>query len=350
MFTINMQERVAAFAALGQALNRIAGNTGTTPAETAFQELIPSYHLSNGWYTPTFITHRISQIARGLELQVLENWVSGYTFPELAAPKTVGVILAGNLPLVGFDDFAAVLLSGNKFCGKLSSDDKRMLPAVAALLCETEPRFSEYIEFTDARLPKVDAVIATGSNNSSRYFDYYFGKYPHIIRKNRHSVAVLDGTETPEELAALGNDIFLYFGLGCRSVSKLFVPEGYSFNTFYESILSWGDMMNGHTKYMNNYEYHRTLYLLSRETLLDNNFLLLKEDKSMSSPPGMIFWESYSDKETLQQRLHELEPELQCVAGHQTLWPAALPFGTTQCPLPSDYADGADTLAFLSRL
>lgn len=350
MFTINMQERVAAFAALGQALSRIAENTGTSTAETAFQELIPSYHLSNGWYTPAFITHRISQIARGLEQNVLENWVSGYTFPEHTAPKTVGVILAGNLPLVGFDDFAAVLLSGNTFCGKLSSDDKRMLPAVTALLCETEPRFSEYIQFTDARLPKVDAVIATGSNNSSRYFDYYFGKYPHIIRKNRHSVAVLDGTETPEELTALGNDIFLYFGLGCRSVSKLFVPEDYSFNTFYESILSWGDMMNGHTKYMNNYEYHRTLYLLSRETLLDNNFLLLKEDKSMSSPPGMIFWESYSDKEALQQRLQELETELQCVAGHQTLWPEALPFGTTQCPLPSDYADGVDTLAFLSRL
>ncbi|MGL5889418.1 MAG: acyl-CoA reductase, partial [Bacteroidia bacterium] len=247
---INRKERVAALAALGQAFTRIAGNAAATPAEIAFQELIPTYHLSNGWYTPEFIKHRITQIASGLEENVLENWISGYSFTEDQEPKTIGVILAGNLPLVGFDDFAAVLLSGNSFCGKLSSDDKRMLPAVAALLCEIEPRFSERIQFTDARLPKVDAVIATGSNNSSRYFDYYFGKYPHIIRKNRHSVAVLDGTETAEELTALGNDIFMYFGLGCRSVSKLFVPEGYSFNTFYESILSWGDMMNGHTKYM----------------------------------------------------------------------------------------------------
>ncbi|MCA6364101.1 MAG: acyl-CoA reductase [Bacteroidetes bacterium] len=347
---LNREERIAAFVSLGEAFGRIANGNAVSAAETDFQEMIPGYHLSNGWYTPAFIRHRLQQMAAGLGKEVLENWLGNYTFPASLHDKNVAVILAGNLPMVGFDDFAAVLLAGAKFCGKLSSDDKRMMPAIGALLTEIEPRFEGQFVFTDFRLPKIDAVIATGSNNSSRYFDYYFGKYPHIIRKNRHSVAVLTGNETREALTALGDDVFIYFGLGCRSVSKLFVPEGYSFNTFYESILHWGETMTGHKKYMNNYEYHRTLYLLSRETLLDNNFLLLKEDAALSSPPGMLFWESYSSPEALQTRLQSLQPELQCVAGSAQLWPGALPFGQTQCPGPADYADGVDTLAFLCSL
>ncbi len=341
---------MAAFAALGESFSRIAGGQAVSAAEMALQEMIPGYHLSNGWYTPHFIRFRLKNLADGLRREVLEQWLGRYNFPESLHDKTVGVIMAGNLPLVGFDDFAAVLLSGATFAGKLSSDDKRLMPAVGALLAEIEPRFEGKFLFTDFRFPKIDAIIATGSNNSSRYFEYYFGKYPHIIRKNRHSVAVLTGNETREELTALGEDVFLYFGLGCRSVSKLFVPEGYSFNTFYESILHWGEILTGHKKYMNNYEYHRTLYLLSRETLLDNNFLLLKQDASMSSPPGMLFWESYSSPEQLQSRLQSLETELQCVAGSTALWPQALPFGQTQCPGPADYADGVDTLAFLCTI
>jgi hypothetical protein len=347
---LNQQARIAAFAALGEAFSRIAAGGAVSAAEMALQEMIPGYHLSNGWYTPAFIRHRLQQLAAGLHKNVLENWLGGYSFPPSLERKNVGVILAGNLPLVGFDDFAAVLLSGATFIGKLSSDDKRLMPAVGALLTEIEPQFEGKFLFTDFRFPKIDAIIATGSNNSSRYFEYYFGKYPHIIRKNRHSVAVLTGHETAAELSALGDDVFLYFGLGCRSVSKLFVPEGYTFNAFYEAILHWGETLTGHKKYMNNYEYHRTLYLLSRETMLDNNFLLLKEDAALSSPPGMLFWESYSSPETLRSRLHSLEPELQCVAGSAQRWPGAVPLGQTQCPGLADYADGVDTPAFLCSL
>lgn len=346
---MTLDERKAAFAALGTAFEEVLAGKAQQPAAVALQELIPNYHLSNGWYTPEFIRHRLHQLAQGLQLASLTSWLSAYSFPEHLHTKTIGVILAGNLPLVGFDDFAAVLLSGARFCGKPSSDDQRLLPAVARVLVEIEPRFADRFVFAEGRFPAIDAIIATGSTNSSRYFEYYFGKYPHIIRSNRNGVAVLDGSETVDELRALADDIFLYFGLGCRSVTKLFVPEGYLFDPFYEAMIGYADVMTGHKKYMNNYEYHRTLYLLSSAKLLDNNFLLLKEDESLSSPPGLVHWESYTSREQLGERLTALAPHLQCVVGHATLWPGALPFGTAQNTTPADYADGIDTLAFLSR-
>lgn len=356
---MELKERIAAFHQLGERFAQIAQSTSGDGAiadqiPTAngidFNTIISSYHLSNGWYTPASIRHRLLQLSAGLTIETLESWLSNYSFPKKLQEKTIGTIMAGNIPLVGFDDFAAVLLSGARFSGKLPSDDFRLMPLVAQMLVEIEPRFTDRIQFTQGRLSSFDAVIATGSNNSARYFDYYFGKYPHIIRRNRNGIAVLDGSETREELKALGNDIFLYFGLGCRSVSKLYVPQGYVFNTFFESIIDFGEELMNHTKYMNNYEYHKTLFLLGQIPLLDNNFVLLKEDKALASPPGVIHWEAYGDKAMLQQSLASSAEQIQCIVGHKNLHHDAQAFGTAQNTLPGDYADGIDTLKFLVSL
>ncbi|TND06509.1 MAG: NAD-dependent aldehyde dehydrogenase, partial [Bacteroidetes bacterium] len=253
-----------------------------------------------------------------------------------------------NIPFAGFHDLLCVLMTGNRITMKLSSDDSRLMPAIAALLVETEPRFDEQLRIADGKLENMDAVIATGSNNSSRYFEYYFAKYPHIIRKNRHSAAVLTGDESNGELAALCEDIFRYFGLGCRSVSKIFVPAGYDFNRFFEAAFPWGEKLIGNNKYMNNYDYNKAVYLLNSTDLLDNNFLLLKEDTGLGSPAAMVFYEYYTDQDSLAERLRADATNLQCLAGKVP--PGIAPvvaLGQTQDPGPGDYADCVDTVHFL---
>jgi len=258
--------------------------------------------------------------------------------------------MAGNIPLVAFHDWFCVLLSGNKFKGKLSSDDNLLLPFLSKVLITIEPYFENQIEFTEGQLKNMDAVIATGNNNSARYFEYYFSKLPHIIRKNRNSVAVLDGTEKSDELGLLGKDIFQYFGLGCRNVSKLFVPEKYKFDMFFESIIEFKDIVM-HNKYANNYEYNRTIYLMnSDKSLLDNNFLLLKADLSYSSPIGVLFYEFYSDINSLNAKLENEKEQIQCIVSKNNNVKNAIGFGKAQCPSLNDYADGIDTMKFLISL
>jgi len=243
-----------------------------------------------------------------------------------------------------------VLLSGNKFLGKLSSEDKLLLPFLAKILVDIEPGFAEFIDFTDGQLKGMDAVIATGSNNSARYFEHYFGKYPHIIRKNRNSVAVLNGREKKQELAELGKDVFRYFGLGCRNVSKLFVPRNYNFNDFYEAIFEQKEIVNNN-KYANNYDYNKTVYLMSNDPgLLDNNFLLLKQDQRYSSPIGVLFYEFYDQITELNARLEKDKDQIQCIVSNDPQVADAIPLGTAQCPGLSDYADGVDTMSFLVGL
>jgi hypothetical protein len=220
---------------------------------------------------------------------------------------------------------------------------------ICNVLTETEPRFEPLVSFTEHRLPAVDAVIATGSNNSSRYFEYYFSKYPHIIRKNRNGVAVLTGSETTEELVGLGEDVFRYFGLGCRNVTRLFVPEGYEFPRFFEAIINWGEEMIANKKYMNNYEYYRTVYLLNKISLLDNNFLMLKEDTAISSPPGVLFYSFYNDLSELKKQLRADRDMVQCIVSNADI-SGAIPFGKSQETKPSDYADGVDVMHFLLNL
>jgi hypothetical protein len=231
---------------------------------------------------------------------------------------------------------------------KQSSNDQKLLPILADYLMSIEPGYKELIEFTDGRFSDFDAVIATGSNNTARYFEYYFAKRPSIIRKNRNSIAVLTGNETPDELQALGDDVFRYFGLGCRNVSKLYVPEAYDFDSFFKTMFPWAELMNN-AKYANNYDYNKAVYLMSEFKLLDNGFLILKEDKSFGSPIGTLFYETYSDENFLKITLKENKENLQCIVS-KGLLDEEIAFGQTQHPQLWDYADNVDTLKFLQQL
>jgi hypothetical protein len=339
-------ERIAVFAQLGYELGMVLDKTQSNRHSGVLDELSHKAYVSNAWFTPPNVEHRLREIAEQLEEATLHKWLEKYDLPDDFTGKTIGVIAAGNIPAAGYDDFAHALLAGHSYCGKLSSDDKLLLPFIAELLCGIDERLKSRISFTDGRLGSIDAVIATGSNNSSRYFEYYFGKYPHVIRKNRNSVAVLSGEETTEDLRNLGEDVFRYFGLGCRNVTKLFVPEGYRFDPLFEAVFHWSDELMQNRKYMNNYEYNRTLYMLNSEPLLDNNFLVIKRGEGIASPPGVLYFEEYKSLDDVQLRLRTDREQIQCVVTNLPFEGAVLP-GKAQRPYPWEYADGVDTLAFL---
>ncbi|MDX1762647.1 MAG: acyl-CoA reductase, partial [Christiangramia sp.] len=231
---------------------------------------------------------------------------------------------------------------------KQSSHDKQLLPVIAAYLMDLDSRYENRIEFTDEKLENFDAVIATGSDNTARYFEYYFKGKPSIIRKNRNSVAILTGDESKDELAKLGDDIFRYYGLGCRNVSKLYVPKGYNFDNFFQAIYEWNPIIN-REKYANNYDYNKAVYLMSEFKLLDNGFLMLKEDKSFGSPIASLFYETYSNEEELNQFLKEHSEKIQCVV-KENADNHEVKFGQTQKPQLWDYADNIDTIDFLLKL
>jgi len=259
-------------------------------------------------------------------------------------PVNVGIIMAGNIPLAGFHDFLSVLVSGNRVIAKMSGSDSHLLPFITRILFSFAPGLAGNFGISE-QMKNVDAIIATGSNNTSRYFEYYFSKIPHIFRKNRNSAAVLTGDENEFDFLLLGRDIFTYFGMGCRNVSKLYVPENYNFNNFFESITSYGHVMN-HNKYMNNFDYHQALYLLNRQPFLTNNFVIVKEEESLSSPVGVLHYEYYSNEKQLESKLAAVKDELQCVVSKKgPVFP-----GQAQLPAIDDYADGIDTMSFLSAL
>jgi hypothetical protein len=258
------------------------------------------------------------------------------------------LILAGNIPLVGFHDFLSVLLSGHKVLVKTASNDQHLIKFLARYLVTVAPEMENYITFTDGKLENFDAVIATGSNNTARYFEFYFKDKPSIIRKNRNSVALLTGTESQEDLVRLGEDIFRYYGLGCRNVSKLFVPKDYDFQPFFKAIYEYKDVIF-YEKYSNNYDYNKAVFLMSNFKLLDNEFLTLKEDSSYTSPISSVFYEYYDDLEQVTLRLENDKDQIQCVVSNG-LTPNSIPFGKTQQPELWDYADNVDTLHFLLQI
>jgi hypothetical protein len=263
-------------------------------------------------------------------------------------PKTVGLILAGNIPLVGFHDFLSVLISGHNVLVKTSSNDQHLIKFLAKYLIAVNAKIENCITFTDGKLENFDAVIATGSNNTARYFEYYFKDKPSIIRKNRNSIAVLNGNETHDDLVNLGEDIFRYFGLGCRNVSKLFVPEDYNFDAFFKAIYEYKDVIY-YEKYSNNYDYNKAVFLMSNFKLLDNEFLTLKEDTSYSSPISSVFYERYENIEHLKKQLEKDADQIQCIVSNGVI-ENSIPFGKTQQPELWDYADNVDTLLFLNKL
>jgi hypothetical protein len=335
---MQLKQRINAFVKLGDALNGILLDDN---------QLLETASVHNGWFTHENLKFALKSWNEALSEENINQWLKDYTIPE-TDPKTVAIIMAGNIPLVGFHDFISVLITGNHVLAKLSSHDTILLPFIAEKLIVIEPGFKDRIEFTDGRLTNFDAVIATGSNNTARYFDYYFGKYPHIIRKNRNSVAVLSGEETQEQLEGLANDIFRYFGLGCRNVSKIFIPKEYNFDPFFNAMFSWKEIINNN-KYINNYDYNKAVYLMSDIDLLDNEFMLLKEDSNYSSPISVVFYEYYDSIDSLKNNLQENSEQIQAVVSNMQL-PNAIPLGNAQTPQLWDYADGVDSVEFLLKL
>jgi hypothetical protein len=312
-----------------------------------FVELIELSQSHNGWFTPEQVYFAINSWANALEINNLNQWLSNYDLPN-ANPKTVALILAGNIPLVGFHDFLTVVISGHKVLIKTSSNDQHLIKFLAKYITTINPELEHSIKFTDGKLENFDAVIATGSNNTARYFEYYFQNKPNIIRKNRNSVAILTGNETTEELINLGEDIFRYFGLGCRNVSKIFVPKDYDFTAFFQAIYNYKDVIY-YEKYSNNYDYNKAVFLMSNFKLLDNEFLTLKEDTSYASPISSVFYEYYDDINDLILRLNKDSEHIQCVVTTIEM-PSVIAFGHTQKPKLWDYADNVDTMAFLTQI
>jgi hypothetical protein len=257
--------------------------------------------------------------------------------------------MAGNIPLVGFHDFFCTLVTGHRFIGKLSSDDLHLLPALAEILCFIDPGFGDLISFTEDKLSGYNAVIATGSNNTNRYFEYYFGKYPHILRKSRNGLAIITGHETMDELNGLSDDIFIYFGRGCRSISKLYVPEQFDFNLFTEPFNKYNHLAD-HNKFINNYTYHKAIFLMDKTRFIDFGHLLLVESSELASPVSVVYYEYYKEIEDLRMSLTDLNDRIQCiVSSDETLSRSVRP-GATQQPELLDYADGIDTMEFLLNL
>lgn len=345
-------EKKRSFIELGKFLSQFSENN-TSKEQTVlhndlffddFTALIKLSQSHNGWYTPEQVYFSIQSWAEALTEANLNQWLSAYNF-QINEPKNVALILAGNIPLVGFHDFMSVLITGHNVLVKTSSNDQHLLPFLAKYISAIDSELGSKITFVAGKLENFDAVIATGSTNTARYFEYYFKDKPSIIRKNRNSIAVLDGKETKEQLTALGEDIFRYFGLGCRNVSKIFVPEGYTFDAFFEAIFEYQDVIH-YEKYANNYDYNKAVFLMSNFKLLDNGFLTIKEDKSHASPISSVFYEFYTDINDLQVRLQSENEQIQCIVSN-SLIENSIDFGETQKPKLWNYADNRDTISFL---
>lgn len=345
----------SSFVELGNFLRQFSevGNTKSTSVLNNdlyfdnFASLIELSQSHNGWFTPEQVYFSIQAWAKALKEDNLNHWLSDYNFSEIE-PKNVGLVLAGNIPLVGFHDFLSVLISGHDALVKTSSNDQHLLKFLANYLLAIEPKLNSKITFVEGKLEGFDAVIATGSNNTARYFEYYFKNKPSIIRKNRNSVAVLNGNESFEDLVNLGEDIFRYFGLGCRNVSKLFIPKGYNFDNFFKAMYEYRDVIQ-YEKYANNYDYNKAVFLMSNFQILDNEFMTIKEDLSYSSPISSVFYEFYENLEDVKKRLENDTDQIQCVVSNNLI-PNSVAFGQTQQPNLWDYADNVDTLAFLSKI
>ncbi|MDB4060465.1 acyl-CoA reductase [Vicingaceae bacterium] len=305
-------------------------------------ELVEVVHSENGWFTKDSVMAVYQAWANALEHDKVERWLSHYDLESNKNTK-VGVIMAGNLPLVGLHDALSVIISGNVLHAKVSSKDRSLMMFVLKVIQKLIPN-PEQVQLVE-RLNDVDCLIATGSDNSARYFDYYFKDKKRIIRKNRTSIAVLIGDESEEELNGLSHDIFRHFGLGCRNVTKLYLPQGYNLDDVFKALFHYQEIAN-HNKYANNYDYNKAVYLLNKIELIENGFLLMKEDEGIHSPVGVLFYEFYDTIEEVKSIIEDRKDELQCVVSNAAL-PQRVPFGAAQSPELWDYADGVDTIEFL---
>ncbi|QIX63224.1 acyl-CoA reductase [Hymenobacter sp. BT18] len=336
---MNHAERLAAFVALGQRLQQLTDDELASLAARARNQ--------NAWFDQPNITSAFKGVAQMLQEETLRTWAGRYR-PEPETPRQVGVVMAGNIPLVGFHDTLCVLLSGHTLLAKLSADDTVLMRWLLQELTQLEPRFEERIQLVE-RLNAADAFIATGSDNTARYFEFYFGKKPNIIRRNRSSLAVLTGRETAHELGLLGEDIFRYYGLGCRNVSSLYVPEGYHFPDLLDALQPWHRVADHH-KYQNNYDYNKSIMLVNQVPHYDSGFLLLTESPQLVSPISVLHYVTYQHEVDLADKLTDIAERTQCLVSAGALYPGSFPLGRAQYPAVDDYADGVDTMAFLAAL
>jgi hypothetical protein len=334
---MKLENRIAAFVKLGKELDAIDTETWET--------LVLKSRSENSWFTEESIRLALEGVKIYLKEENLRKWTSNYNLTPVQ-PKTVAVVMAGNIPLVGFHDFLAVLISGHSILMKLSSKDKILLLFITEKLIAIEPAFAEKIRVEEL-LKNFDGVIATGGDNSARYFHFYFGKYANVIRKNRSSCAVLKGSETAEEIEALGRDIFQYFGLGCRNVSKLFIPRLFDITSLFSKWERYSEIINHH-KYHNNYDYQKSILLVNGVHFYDTGFLLAEESEKLVSPISVLYYERYEDERDLALKIHESKDKIQCIVGKMNA--SSIPFGQAQSPMPWDYADQIDTLKFLQSL
>ncbi len=335
---MQLEQRIQAFHQLGNNLQTLAPDT--------LQQWCVAAGNENPWFTPKNIVFAIKGICAFLEESTLRTWTDQYKTQRIT-PKTVAAIMAGNIPLVGFHDFLCVLISGHNLMMKVSSKDSHLFKQIVKELITIEPRFNEKITLKEGMLKNFDAVIATGSNNSARYFHQYFGKYPNIIRKNRSSCAVLTGKETEQQRVLLGNDVFTYFGLGCRNVSKLYVPENYNLKMLLDSWEVFKPVIQHH-KYCNNYDYQKAIALVNQQDHLDTGYVLLQESENLVSPISMLYYEYFRSEDDLINKIISDRSKLQCIVGTEEF--CTVNFGETQNPAVNEYADEVDTLAFLQTV
>lgn len=335
-----LKERIESLIQLGKELNK-----DNQHLEAVIQR---TFH-NNTWFTVENQWKAVQEIAHNfLSREALETWIAAYSIPDTAIPqKTVSLILAGNIPLVGFHDILCVFVAGHKAKIKVSDKDPYLVPFIIQNLIDINPSVRDYFEIVQGAMKDFDTVIATGSNNSARYFEAYFGKYPHIIRKNRNAVAVLTGNETSEDLMKLGEDVFTYFGLGCRNVSKLYLPKGYDFTPLLEALHEYREIVL-HDKYKNNFDYQYALLILNRVSYEGNGCILMIESPEIASPIALLYYEFYEDRQVLASQLAEKKDAIQCVVSQLKLGDlSCFSFGEAQKPRINDYADGVDTMAFL---
>jgi len=337
---MTFQERINAFVALGKRIQQLA--------DYELDELIARAENNNSWFTPDHIKLALHGLVRMLDEEELRNWLEKYEIQDEPKSKKVGVMMAGNIPAVGFHDLMVVLLTGHEAHVKLSSSDQVLMKWLVKELIALAPDFQKKVVFEDMLKGK-DAYIATGSDNSARYFDYYFGKYPSVIRKNRTSVAVLDGTETEEDYRELAKDVFQYFGLGCRNISKIFLTDEGQIQQFLKAIEGYHFVMSHH-KYLNNYDYNKSIYLVNGEPHLDNGFLLCRQSEELVSPVAVLYYEVYKDRKELEVKLDAQSEKIQCIVSKAGWYPSSFGFGQAQQPGVGDYADHVDTVAFLLEL
>lgn len=359
---MTLSDRINAFSTLGLFLEKSVKDNLVDNSEE-IQELCLYAKAKNPWFLPENTLIMLKSISKMLQKDNLQSWLDKYNLSQLQEnPKKIGVIMAGNIPAVGFHDALCVLISGHILCAKLSSDDQTIIPFLLKKLIGFLPEIEKNIHFVE-RMNDVDAIIATGSDNTARYFEYYFAKKPHIIRKNRHSVAILNGKETKEDFLKLGEDIFTYFGLGCRNVAKLYVPKDYEKNDgfvpFYDNMQVFEDVYI-HNKYANNYDYNRAIYLIKKIKHYDNNFLIISESTEIASPIAMLFYEFYDNEAHLAEIINKNKEKIQCIVSKDAFFKLdentensfenSFSFGQAQHPRLHDYADGVDTMAFLRNL